>query len=243
MCAKCLALWEPQGGGDVSRGSLSIEIHGESRGKVRGARQEDLSFLKAPICSSSAYSSTKLWYSFLTRRMLLKSFNSIKIRYNPSIQSHLTPRICLPAMLCEKCSNIHFKPAEEYGLAPEDTSWKNSQMLCYFDREKQEILKKSNEYLKTLYYFHHESKEKLRQSAENGCHFCGMIWHSLFATNEFQNISGNFDDEGVVFTKLFERPWALEHLNFGPVEYVEPFDVQCEGRMTNSSFSRTFSGT
>lgn len=35
-----------------------------------------------------------------------------------------------------------------------------------------------------LYFFHHHSKDKLRQSMKEGCHFCTLLWNGLAASRD-----------------------------------------------------------
>lgn len=68
-------------------------------------------------------------------------------------------------MLCEKCSNVHFRPLEECDRIKSET-----------DRPRPVDVERLSNY---VVYYHHESKDALRKSSENGCHFCAMLLDRL----------------------------------------------------------------
>lgn len=70
-------------------------------------------------------------------------------------------------MLCDKCTSIHFKRIGD--CAP-------------IQREpvRLESAKGSIDRSGPVFYFHHDSKEALQASAEDGCHFCEMLFRYLF---------------------------------------------------------------
>lgn len=65
-------------------------------------------------------------------------------------------------MLCSKCQNIHFQPLEQcdrYVRQPDrfaEETWFLNRQSC-------------------LVYFHHDSLDALRASADQGCHFCAIL--------------------------------------------------------------------
>lgn len=75
-------------------------------------------------------------------------------------------------MLCDKCSNIHFKPLRDYGIPVEKIP---------------ESGRNPSAYGVELYHFHHENKEVLELSANGGCHFCSQIWESLFGNRPYMS--------------------------------------------------------
>lgn len=70
-------------------------------------------------------------------------------------------------MLCEKCSNIHFRPLKDYELPLH-----NMELL---EPGRSTINERG-----CVFYFHHDSEDSLQASADEGCHFCGMLYGHVF---------------------------------------------------------------
>lgn len=70
-------------------------------------------------------------------------------------------------MLCNVCSNIHFKPRRDWAL-PEGEA-ENF-------KERNGTYATAGQAKPPLYYFHHKDFEALKASANHGCHFCIMLW-------------------------------------------------------------------
>jgi hypothetical protein len=73
-------------------------------------------------------------------------------------------------MLCNICSNIHFKPIENCELIQREP---------YRMRQDQQDV-----FIDSVFYFHHKDKRALESSADQGCHFCGMLWLNLFEDDD-----------------------------------------------------------
>jgi hypothetical protein len=69
-------------------------------------------------------------------------------------------------MLCNICSNIHFKHIENCELIQREP---------YRMRQDQQ-----DAFISSVFYFHHKDKWALKSSADQGCHFCGMLWLNRF---------------------------------------------------------------
>src|SRR5258708_4932236 len=62
-------------------------------------------------------------------------------------------------MLCGKCRNIHFKRPEEHPLRESNGLGAG-----------------------IVIYFHHKSMDDLKASADEGCHFCAMLFGGFSGT-------------------------------------------------------------
>lgn len=71
-----------------------------------------------------------------------------------------------PNMLCDKCQDIHFKPLQDCEVIQQEPERLQGESSIYTDN--------------IVVYFHHRSKDDLKASADWGCHFCAMLWGSLF---------------------------------------------------------------
>ena len=76
------------------------------------------------------------------------------------------PSSCQTRMPCVKCSNIHFKPLVGRGeKGPPPHYWSVTERL---------------------FAFHHDDRDSLKASRENGCHFCAIIWKGLFESDKYK---------------------------------------------------------
>jgi hypothetical protein len=124
-------------------------------------------------------------------------------------------------MLCEKCSQIHFRRLQKCGL---------SEL-----RLPEKVLDKSHDQDSSVYYFHFEVKWALKASGEDGCHFCGMIWERLFAAPFFRHYSPkSFAGKYVYLLRTWLDKWIEE---YGPdaLEREENVIAYCEDRCAYSS--------
>jgi hypothetical protein len=118
-------------------------------------------------------------------------------------------------MLCDKCSNIHFKRLEDCRLIQEQPERLHG---VGFD-EKQGS--------HSLFYFHHQNGKALKSSADEGCHFCAMLWGSLFGSvgTSGSGIPFVFAREDVLLSRNILENWinqesGLEEWNSGDLIYV-----------------------
>jgi hypothetical protein len=92
-----------------------------------------------------------------------------------------------------------------------------------------------------VYYFHHENKSALESSAEDGCHFCGMIWARLFGSGaHFSGSVKSFAGEQVYLRRTWTDEWIKKE-GADALECSEWLIAECEGRHMYSSNSREFS--
>jgi hypothetical protein len=130
-------------------------------------------------------------------------------------------------MLCEKCSNIHFRRLQKCGLPahclPED----------YRDS--------SHDRGSSVYYFHHENRWVLEASADEGCHFCEMIRECLFASSAWRKGSiGSFAGKQIILRRTWLDEW-IEEEGSDALECSEELWVYCEDRYVVSSTKLAFS--
>ncbi|KAH8587072.1 heterokaryon incompatibility protein-domain-containing protein [Bisporella sp. PMI_857] len=126
-------------------------------------------------------------------------------------------------MLCDKCSEIHFRRLRECDI-PLD--------------ELPEKFRYNSQYQgESVYYFHHKDKFALEASADRGCHFCGMIWGNLFGsfTGHVEYIPESFADKKVFIRRSWRQAWLVKE-GADALECTEWLVVCCEGRKTYSSF-------
>jgi hypothetical protein len=133
-------------------------------------------------------------------------------------------------MLCEKCSNVHFRRLADCEL---------------IKQEPDRLHTKDTVYNVTcpVFYFHHESKDALRESSEDGCHFCAMLLDRLFGQGCSTSAAKYAFARGEV---LFRRSVAERWINDknGLEEWITSdwIYVQCEDRNTTSSCHGNYSG-
>lgn len=129
-------------------------------------------------------------------------------------------------MLCEKCSNIHFRRLRE---CPEIIK-EPSRLTGVDEREN------------AVYYFHHKSKDALQKSSENGCHFCAMLVNGLFGQPIDIIMSGKhiFARGEVILVRSVGRTWILDDgsRNLNLDDYI---NIKCEDINITSNIQTEFS--
>jgi hypothetical protein len=110
-------------------------------------------------------------------------------------------------MLCNICSNIHFRHIENCALIQSEPY-----RLPPDQREA---------FTSSVFYFHHKDKWALKSSADQGCHLCGMLWLNLF--ENVRRISTRpspfvFARREVILRRTVVKRWiqkesGLEHWN------------------------------
>jgi hypothetical protein len=131
-------------------------------------------------------------------------------------------------MLCDKCSNIHFRRLQKCDL-PEY-------------RLPEEYRDRSHDQGSSVYYFHHEDKWALEASADNGCHFCGMIWGRLFASPaRLRSSPESSAGKQVYLRRTWSEKW-IENEGSDALERSEYLVAYCEDRFTYSSNMLHFRG-
>lgn len=107
-------------------------------------------------------------------------------------------------MLCEKCSNIHFKPLKECDLYLQEPSVSARVRMSIYESG-------------SLFYFHHNFRDALQASAEDGCHFCGMLYGHLFhlpGIHRRPHYSYPFAYDGVVLRRSIVDNWLVKPNGF-----------------------------
>jgi hypothetical protein len=118
-------------------------------------------------------------------------------------------------MLCDKCSNIHFKRSED----------------CDLIKQEPERLKDKDDYAISgcVFYIHHRDRQELEKSADKSCHFCGMLWGRLFVDPEGSGVlhpsSYSFARRKVILRRSIVESWiekesGLEGWNKGDWIYI-----------------------
>jgi hypothetical protein len=134
-------------------------------------------------------------------------------------------------MLCEKCSNIHFRRLAECDL---------------IKQEPDRLLARETAYNTSgcVFYIHHKSKDALRNSSENGCHFCAMLLDRLFGKYGSSNNVGRYAfarGEVILRRSVIER-WINEENGFEEWNTKDWVYVQCEDRNISSTSHGEYSG-
>lgn len=135
-------------------------------------------------------------------------------------------------MLCKVCSSIHFKRLSECSLCDEpleedepweDVPWEEDDSWEEDDPLEEEVTAFERDGM-PLYYFHHENKFELKESADHGCHFCVIIWTALFASVTFDT----HEPLPVAGNRVY-----LEGRHYGSMSsnQVREIKVLCENRM------------
>lgn len=94
-------------------------------------------------------------------------------------------------MLCDKCSNVHFRSLQKCNL-PEKLLPERLRGVSH-DRGD------------SVYYFHHENRSELEKSADSGCDFCVMLWTRLSNPDACYNTNpAKFAGDQI----YFRRPWS-----------------------------------
>ncbi|OAL48168.1 HET-domain-containing protein [Pyrenochaeta sp. DS3sAY3a] len=118
-------------------------------------------------------------------------------------------------MLCEICSNIHFKPLENCGLPSEAV-------------EEHRHRHKSS----SLFYFHHEDENALEASSKGGCKLCIMLWHVVSNPGLNRRLFGrSVSLRNRVFLFIDEYPERVENERSYVNIDVECDDLRTEGRL------------
>lgn len=123
-------------------------------------------------------------------------------------------------MLCEKCSNIHFRRLTDCELVKQ---------------EPDRLIVEDTHYnlARPVFYFHHKSKNALQASSEDGCHLCAMLLDRLFGQGgstsaaEYAFARGEVIFRRSVVDRWIDRENGFEDWNTGDWIYV-----QCEDRNT-----------
>lgn len=107
-------------------------------------------------------------------------------------------------MLCEKCSNIHFKPLQDCELPLHN--------FVLAERELSDVNESG-----CVFYFHHDSKQSLQASAEEGCHFCGMLYGHFFRIQRSHRLPAHrysFSYKGVTLRRSIIENWIARNYGF-----------------------------
>jgi hypothetical protein len=120
-------------------------------------------------------------------------------------------------MLCDKCSNIHFKRIED----------------CEVIRLEPERLREdsSYSYSEGVFYFHHKDKEALKRSANQGCHFCEMLRRSLFGEGSAYSCPlYHFARGEVILRRSIVERWIKKEFGLDEWNRCDWVYVQCGKR-------------
>ena len=101
-------------------------------------------------------------------------------------------------MLCDKCSSVHFKRIEDCAPIQREPARLESPKESFGGSD-------------AVFYFHHDSKDALQASAENGCHFCEMLCRYLFDMQPRKANSGlSFAKGEVVLLRSVVEKWLKQ---------------------------------
>jgi len=73
-------------------------------------------------------------------------------------------------MLCPKCCNIHFKRIKDY-----EAIQQKPELVKRLQKDKRWTGLRGS-----VINVHHKNQRDLKSSADQGCHFCAMLWGRLF---------------------------------------------------------------
>lgn len=133
-------------------------------------------------------------------------------------------------MLCEKCSNIHFRRLEDCDL---------------IKQEPERLLTTGPERVSDyLFYFHQPNKHALEKSSDNGCHFCAMILNRLFGDgrNFEKREEWSFTHGEVILRRDIVEKWINRIDGFERWNTGDWICVQCEDRIVFSTTHGGYSG-
>jgi hypothetical protein len=133
-------------------------------------------------------------------------------------------------MLCEKCSNIHFRRLADCELIKQEPDRLHTKETHY-------------DISRFVFYFHHESKDALRESSEDGCHFCAMLLDRLFGRGCSTSAAKYAFARGeVVFSRTIVERWINGENGFEEWNTSDWITVLWEDRYTMSTCHRNYSG-
>lgn len=125
-------------------------------------------------------------------------------------------------MLCEKCSNIHFRRLGEWEIVQQNPR--------RFNKSGEASTSASR-----VFYFHHESKVALRNSADNGCHFCQMLFSGLFETKQRGRWNYGFKRGGVILRRSIVDKWLKKPSGFAEWNRLDWIYVSCEDKCNTTT--------
>jgi hypothetical protein len=134
-------------------------------------------------------------------------------------------------MLCNVCSNIHFERIENCEL---------------IQREPDRLQANPGLHLSLcVFYFHHKDKWTLKKSADEGCHFCGMLWLNLFEGGtriaRWSSPYGFARGEVILRRAIVER-WVQQESGVEQWNRQDWIYVQCEEANATTSSTLEYPG-
>ncbi|KAF2810918.1 HET-domain-containing protein [Mytilinidion resinicola] len=135
-------------------------------------------------------------------------------------------------MLCDKCTDIHFKRIED----------------CDVIRKEPDRLKGSDsiDIFHCLFYFHHKNRHDLERSADRGCHFCGMLWGRLLGQDGRHGLISKyrFARGEVILRRSIVEKWIDDKSGTGLHDWNKGdwIYIQCEDQNFTTTSSEAYSG-
>ncbi len=133
-------------------------------------------------------------------------------------------------MLCRKCSSIHFQRIEDCEVIQREPA-----RLHNAERN----ISSSG----SVFYFHHDSKKALQASAENGCHFCEMLFRHLFESPHYSSRPDySFVNGEVIFRRSVIEQWIARDNGFQDWNNSDWIYIYCEDSNATTSRLLDFEG-
>jgi hypothetical protein len=123
-------------------------------------------------------------------------------------------------MLCHKCSNIHFRRFEYWESKLANAQWIKDKLFSNYRISG------------CVFYVHHETREALELSSDNGCHFCGMLVGRLSERSYAHNSSGedSMASSPVVLRRSVVDQWLTEENGMEQWNQQDWIYVHCRAR-------------
>lgn len=133
-------------------------------------------------------------------------------------------------MLCQKCSNIHFRALEDCDVIQSDPT-------------RLDNLSDSDHTYDRLFYFHHDSREALEASAATGCHFCEMLHRNMFQERQdSRSAELSFSRGELILRRSVAKKWLSKEDGIRDWNANDWIFVHCGNRTLTTTSLQGFEG-